>query len=144
MKEMKTFYCDSCGEAFQFSPPQRHETYKCKKCKEVQVIRTCERCGHSFVVSAKKAHAPTTYFYCDNCECCIESLSDYGFGPTFPAQVFKGNRLLAFIKDENTFLDADNKKIKIKLPNEFLKESPYTRIFRICPYIAKYMMEKEK
>ena len=143
-KKMKTLYCDSCGEAFQFSPSTRDESYRCKKCKELQAIKTCERCGHSIVISAKKEYAPTIVFYCDKCECWIEELSDYGFGPTMPAQVFKGNKLLAYIKDENTFLDADNNEIKIKLPEEVLKGSPYTRVFRIYPYIAKYMMDKEK
>ncbi|MCR5386470.1 MAG: hypothetical protein K6E69_05065 [Treponema sp.] len=88
--------------------------------------------------------APTVYIYCEKCECCIEATSDYGFGPTMPAMIFKGSRMLAFIKGARTFLDGNNHKLNIKVPEKYPKESLYTRIFTICPYVAKYIMDKEK
>ena len=41
-------------------------------------------------------------------------------------------------------LDANNKKIDIIIPPGPPKETPYTRVFTICPYVAKYIMDKER
>ena len=106
-------------------------------------ILTCEKCGHFFVFSGVRK-APTVFIYCEKCEYCIEATSDYGFGPTIPAQIFKGSRLLAVVKGARTFYDADNNKLDIKLPPQSRKESLYTRIFSICSDVADYLMEKEK
>lgn len=106
-------------------------------------ILTCEKCGHSFEFSGVRK-APTVFIYCEKCEYCIEATSDYGFGPTIPAQIFKGSRLLAVVKGARTFYDADNNKLDIKLPPQSRKESLYTRIFSICSDVANYLMEKEK
>ena len=61
-----------------------------------------------------------------------------------PAMIFKGSRLLCHIKGARTFLDANNNKLDIKVPSEISKESLYTRIFTLCPYVAKYIMDKER
>lgn len=142
---MKTLYCKKCGEPFEFIKRSKaySDSVNCKKCGQHMNILTCERCGHSFVFSAIRK-APTIYVYCDKCEYCIEASSDYGFGPTMPAMIFKGNRMLAFIKGARTFLDADNNKLDIKVPAESPRESLYTRIFSICSYVAEAIMDKKK
>ena len=142
---MKTLYCNKCGKPFEFIKRSKSysDSVNCKKCGNHMYILTCERCGHSFVFLGK-FKAPTVYVYCEKCEYCIEASSDYGFGPTMPAQIFKGSRLLAFIKGARTFLDANNKKIDIIIPPGPPKETPYTRVFTICPYVAKYIMDKER
>ena len=61
-----------------------------------------------------------------------------------PAQIFKGSRLLAFVKNEHTILDANNNKLDIKIPSGPPKETSYTRVFTICPHVAKYIMDKER
>ncbi len=142
---MKTLYCDKCGNSFQFIKKSDFysDSLNCKKCGNHMEVLTCEKCGHSFVFLGIR-RAPTIYVYCENCEYCIEASSDYGFGPTMPAMIFKGSRLLAFIKGARTFLDANNNKLDIKIPPSPKKESLYTRIFTICPYVAKYIMDKER
>ena len=142
---MKTLYCKKCGKPFEFIKKSKdyYDPFDCKSCGAHMGILTCEKCGHSFVFSGVRK-APTVFIYCEKCEYCIEATSDYGFGPTIPAQIFKGSRLLAVIKGARTFLDANNNKLDIKIPPSPKKESLYTRIFTICPYVAKYIMDKER
>lgn len=141
----KTLYCKKCGKPFEFIKKSKdyYEPFDCKSCGAHMEILTCEKCGHSFVFSGVRK-APTVFIYCEKCEYCIEATSDYGFGPTIPAQIFKGSRLLAVVKGARTFYDADNNKLDIKLPPQSRKESLYTRIFSICSDVADYLMEKEK
>ena len=44
----------------------------------------------------------------------------------------------------NISVDANNNKLDIKVPLEMQKGSLYTRIFTLCPYVAKYIMDKER
>ena len=142
---MKTVYCNQCGEAVQFTPSKFSSSTPatCKKCNKHLQILTCEKCGHSFLFSGVRK-APTIFIYCEKCEYCIEATSDYGFGPTMPAMIFKGSRMLAFVKGARTFLDANNNKLDIKIPLGAKRESLYTRIFSICQDVAQAIMDKEK
>lgn len=141
---MKTLYCDKCGKHFSFEKSKFYSySHNCKKCGNCMEVLTCEKCNHSFVFTGIRK-GPTNYIFCDECEYCIEATSDYGFGPTMPAMIFKGSRLLCHIKGARTFLDANNNKLDIKVPLEMQKGSLYTRIFTLCPYVAKYIMDKER
>lgn len=142
---MKILYCDTCSEPFNLI--KRSKSYSdpvdCKKCGNHIEVLTCEKCGHSFVFSGIRK-APTVFIYCEKCEYCIEATSEYGFGPTMPAIIFKGNRMLAFVKGARTYLDANNNKLDIKVPTESPRESLYSRIFSICSYVAEAIMDKER
>lgn len=58
-------------------------------------IKECQHCKRKF--EYQFFHA-TQELYCPYCNFMIERLSDYGFGPLWPAYFFVGSKEIAVIK----------------------------------------------
>lgn len=95
----------------------------------------CRDCGASFEIDPTQAW-PTIYVCCPKCNKNLLGLSDYGFGPVWPAQIYHGSDVILKITESRNLeiTDKNNKIVKVNIPYYLLKNN-YHNHMRICEYV---------
>ena len=67
-------------------------------------VKKCKHCGKEFDY---QYHHATQELYCPFCFAEVESLSEFGFGPVWPAYFFIGNKEIAAINEFGKYPDLE-------------------------------------
>lgn len=102
----------------------------------------CNKCNIDYNTNccypAESEH--TTYIICPKCKKRIYGVSDYGFGPVWPAHMYYGNDLVLRVtfssKKEYEIKYEFNNNKKISIPQKYLNNN-YKYHFEILDYIYK-------